>query len=1094
VVAISYSLQSNGCGQTKKKDINMAKNTTRKGLAFGAAIALGLTGIASTPAVAAGMPDNTYVSLLPNAGTAYTVFTDSVFDIDANFASAVAGSGKDLKFRITDNNDLIKVDISHDGATDTLSSADAVTSVSGTNGATASDLDVITMILTTDIGLQVGDVITVAGMTHGTAGTATILQGLEGTFAVKTYASGSKTLTFEKSGLIAATLGATTPTGGTVVELTKGDALDTRANILLSPLGSAGVISSAAAVVDTRSTDDFIVVNSNEETNAADVAVRLVADTAETYSATVVAWIDNNNNNKIDATEYASPDRVVTFQKATEVVPTVAFNAVVVGDATLTATVSTTPKINFDMVGDSAFTVDFMRQGSALTVATAGYAETWTDLNSSYVVTQTINNTTSADNWNDIILATVATGTYTQAGTAVTVVSANTLSVNDVINVTTTGAVTAGVVLTASSTGFTYATAAAQSATVAAGTAFTGTNLTVQKYAFATAGTYKATVKVGETPAKIGSTFEVGAGVAIAASIANAATVTADVNKTFAVRKGTTGAVTVTTTVKNSAGVAVAAGVPVSIAASETSSGVVTVNGTTVTTSKTIATATDANGQVVITVTNASATAGDTVTLAVTSQGFSDSDVLTWEAASYLLNDSKDTADTKLLGRSIVSGGTVSFDIEVRDQFNTLLSGEARVKVALAGTRWSATSYETMSGGKATINIVDTPVAVATLTATATFTLQQKNTAGSWVDASGTAPTVAMATGAGEINADAVTVNIRSANGSSVTVNADAVSSADLSVASATTATAAANVGNAETAVDFTSDTGDVIATITGTVKDGFTGAGQGGSSVTVSGDSSILFRSGNVSAFGSITFFAHASTGVFTVDAYSNKAQIDSVVTVASNGASSTGKVTFAPALATAGTTLVLTAPVSALPGSTMTLKAKLTDKYGNAVQVTDTADILVTYVGPGIQFGTLPTTTDKNGELSVGVLLGSNDTGSATFTVSYDRSSDGDFTGTTATDLDIVMSKTVVVGAVASATKVTVGTFSGFTAVFVKGYEGKKLSVKLAGKWSVVPSIVDSSAGYYLFKQNTGVGYTADVVVYIDGVEVKRQTVVTK
>jgi hypothetical protein len=742
------------------------------------------------------------------------------------------------------------------------------------------------------------------------------------------------------------------------------------------------------------------------------------------------------------------------------------------------------------MVGDSAFTVDFMRQGSALTVATSGYAETWTDLNSSYVVTQTINNTTSADNWNDVALATVATGTYTQAGTAVTVVSANTLSVNDVITVTTTGAVTAGVVLTASATGFTYTAAA--DATVATAAAYNTGNVTVNEYAFATAGTYKATVKVGTTPAKIGSTFEVGAGVAIAASVKNAATVTADVNGTFGVRKGTTGAVTVTTTVKNSAGDAVAAGVPVSIAASETSSGVVTVNGITVTTSKTIATTTDANGQVVITVTNASAAASDTVTLAVTSQGFSDSSVLTWAAASYLLNDSKDTAATKLLGRSIVSGGTASFDIEVRDQFNTLLSGEARVKVALAGTRWSATSYETMSGGKATINIVDTPVNVANLAPTATFTLQQKNTAGSWVDADGTTPTVSMVTSTGEINADAVTVNIRSANGSSVTVNADAVSSADLSVASATTATAAANVGNAETAVDFTSDTGDVIATINGTVKDGFTGAGQGGSSVTVSGDSSILFRSGNVSAFGSITFFAHASTGVFTVDAYSNKAQIDSVVTVASNGASSTGKVTFAPALATAGTTLVLTAPVSALPGSTMTLKAKLTDKYGNAVQVTDTADILVTYVGPGIQFGTLPTTTDKNGEISVGVLLGSNDTGSATFTVSYDRSSDGDFTGTTATDLDIVMSKTVVVGAAPSATKVNVGTFKGYVALYAKGYKGQKMSAIVAGKWIVVESLASDFERVVRF---TGAGYTITTKIYIDGVQIGSEfTTVTK
>jgi spermidine/putrescine-binding protein len=113
----------------------------------------------------------------------------------------------------------------------------------------------------------------------------------------------------------------------------------------------------------------------------------------------------------------------------------------------------------------------------------------------------------------------------------------------------------------------------------------------------------------------------------------------------------------------------------------------------------------------------------------------------------------------------------------------------------------------------------------------------------------------------------------------------------------------------------------------------------------------------------------------------------------------------------------------------------------------------------------------------------------------VSYDQNADLDFVDAK----DLVTAGTTAItatGVVAASsdTKVTVGTFSGYTAVFVKGYEGMKLSVKLAGKWSVVPSIVDSSAGYYLFKQNTGVGYTADVVVYIDGVEVKRETVVTK
>ena len=821
--------------------------------------------------------------------------------------------------------------------------------------------------------------------------------------------------------------------------------------------------------------------------NAADIVLRLVADTAETYSATVTAWIDNNNNNKIDATEYASPDRVVTFQKASTIVPTLTWTPINVGDATATATVATSPKINFDMVGDSAFTVDFMRQGSALTTATAGYSESWDDLTGLYTVTQILNNTTSADNWSDITLAADATGTFTQAGTVVTVVSVNNYTVNDIISVTTAGVATNKPVLSATATGFTYTADASASS---ASATFTNTTSTTQKYAFAVAGTYKATVKVGTSPAKIGSTFELAAGTAVAAAIANKATVTSDVNSTFAVRKGYTGAVTVTTTIKDSLAAVVGAGVPVTIAASETSAGTIVVNGVTVTTSKSIATSTDANGQVVITVTNSVATAGDTVTLNVTSQGFSDSDVLTWEAPTYLLTDEKDSATVKLLGRSILSGGTASFDIVVKDQFNTHLPTEARVKVALAGTRWSATSYQTITGGKATIDVVDTPVAVATLTATATFTLQQKNTAGSWVDANGTAPTVAMTNSNEEINGEAVTVTIRSANGSSVTLNANDVASADLAVASATTVTSASDTRNAETAADFSAET-DPMATITGTVKDGFTGVGQDGASVTISGDSSILFRAGTLSSFGSITVFASASDGTFSVDAYSNKAQINSVVTATSNGASTTTKVTFGVAAVTTGTSLVLTAPTSALPGSTMTLKAKLTDKFGNAVTVIDTADIKVTYVGPGIIFGSLPQVTDINGELSVAVLLGSNDSGTGTFTVSYDRSSDGDFTGTTAADLDLVATTTLTVGAVASATKVNAGSFLGYVAVYAKGHNGSTISWKIAGKWFKTTITSD----YQVFQRKTvAVGMDVNVDIYIDSVKVLSKVVATR
>lgn len=76
----------------------------------------------------------------------------------------------------------------------------------------------------------------------------------------------------------------------------------------------------------------------------------------------------------------------------------------------------------------------------------------------------------------------------------------------------------------------------------------------------------------------------------------------------------------------------------------------------------------------------------------------------------------------------------------------------------------------------------------------------------------------------------------------------------------------------------------------------------------------------------------------------------------------------------------------------------------------------------------------------------------------------------------------------------KATIRAFTGFIAIFIKGYEGQKLSVRLAGKWHAVDPLDWGNKGYALFKQKTGAGYVANVIVFIDGVKIKRETVTTK
>ena len=140
---------------------------------------------------------------------------------------------------------------------------------------------------------------------------------------------------------------------------------------------------------------------------------------------------------------------------------------------------------------------------------------------------------------------------------------------------------------------------------------------------------------------------------------------------------------------------------------------------------------------------------------------------------------------------------------------------------------------------------------------------------------------------------------------------------------------------------------------------------------------------------------------------------------------------------------------------------------------------------------FGALPNTFDVNGQLKFAVLLGTNDQGIGSISVSYDQASDNDFTGTAAGDLDLVVTKTLTVGAVASATKVNVGSFKGYVALYAKGYKGKKMSAIVAGKWIVVASL---ATDFERVVRYTGAGYDIVTTIYIDGVSVQSFNVTTK
>ena len=76
-----------------------------------------------------------------------------------------------------------------------------------------------------------------------------------------------------------------------------------------------------------------------------------------------------------------------------------------------------------------------------------------------------------------------------------------------------------------------------------------------------------------------------------------------------------------------------------------------------------------------------------------------------------------------------------------------------------------------------------------------------------------------------------------------------------------------------------------------------------------------------------------------------------------------------------------------------------------------------------------------------------------------------------------------------------VTVGTFNGFIAIFTRGYEGQKLSAKVAGKWLVQDPIENyKNFDYSRVTRNTGAGFDIRVDIFIDGQFLRTENVTTR
>ncbi len=374
---------------------------TRKSLAIGAASALVLAGFSVAPANAAGLADKSFVSLAPTSGTAYTVVSGNgkTFSLTANEATTIAGAGRNMKFLVTDADSKIEPTIATTGRT--VAIADNLV-VDATDSATSS----ITIALAGD-KLAVGDqfyfdaALNVDGFADVGGGLADRDAAAANT--IYTVASVVANTSFTFVGGDMSVLDGTDDTG----------AVDGAVNIKV--------------IREARAADGSYVVDTGSATDASNETLVLAqGNETTTRSVTVTAWVDANGNDTIDATEYTSETRTVTFKKASEITGVVTLTQPTLADTALTASVTTTPTLNGAQMSDNDISVKFTRQGSTATLAasatdtvgdgsgTAGKTA-WDATNSEWDATAYMILSADDTPWTGLANAndTVSTGTYT---------------------------------------------------------------------------------------------------------------------------------------------------------------------------------------------------------------------------------------------------------------------------------------------------------------------------------------------------------------------------------------------------------------------------------------------------------------------------------------------------------------------------------------------------------------------------------------------------------------------------------------------------------------------------------------------------------
>lgn len=481
----------------------------------------------------------------------------------------------------------------------------------------------------------------------------------------------------------------------------------------------------------------------------------------------------------------------------------------------------------------------------------------------------------------------------------------------------------------------------------------------------------------------------------------------------------------------------------------------ISVNGGALTTSlpTALALTTDADGYANLTLQGSNFAADDVLYVTATAAGVTEAVAFVMEDVNWSLTQAVDYYNTG-------AGVAVPVQYMVKDQWGVSATSAADLRIKAsqnAGTNgfaWATTlSYTPVTSGVVDVSITPSPATKTTGSFTVTADLQQYySSTARWADTSDQLTT---------------TVNVSAVADS---FDADSPVAASYSVSVSYFPNSVTNWNTAS----YVAVAGSVANT---------------GSVVVASGTGLVFKNSAGVTFSDTMTLRTGAN-GDYTVNVAGEKAGVYTLTLTA--GTAVTTSLIYVDAVTGSAGYQIVFDTTTIESGKTKIIVGTVQDRNGNPVNTTlGSATIEVTYAGTaGIPVGSMPVETNASGEFRVSVLTSAADEGSFTLTAVYASSGASTLVKDLITKVQTI---TVAPAAADSSTtdqKITVGSFKGFVAIYTLGYTGQKLSAKVAGKWLVKEDL----ARFERVVRLTGAGYTIKVDLYIDGVFVRSETVLTK